>query len=182
MKKISTKSIAFIGICAALIAVCSWISVPFIVPFTMQTFAVFFALAFLGGKMGLASIVLYMAIGAVGLPVFSEFRGGVGHLFGPTGGYIIGFIASGVLFIFLEKIPSRGKLAVTLKLILSLIPCYLFGTVWFYAAYGSANAVSFWGCLLKCVIPFIVPDIVKISLAYLVSDRLKSALGSILNT
>lgn len=181
MKKIPAKSIAFIGICAALIAVCSWISVPFIVPFTMQTFAVFFALSFLGGKMGLASIVLYMTIGAVGLPVFSGFRGGVGHLFGPTGGYILGFIASGVLFIILEKIPSRGRLGIVIKLVSSLIPCYLIGTVWFYAAYGSANAVSFWGCLLKCVIPFIIPDIIKISLACSVSCRLKSALGSILN-
>ncbi len=181
MKKISARSIAFIGICAALIAVCSWISVPFVVPFTMQTFAVFFALAFLGGRKGLASILLYMAIGAVGLPVFSGFGGGVGHLVGPTGGYILGFIASGILFILLEKIPAHGRLSMILRLVSCLVPCYLFGTVWFYVAYGSANAVSFWGCLLKCVIPFIVPDIVKISLAYFVSDRLKSALGSILN-
>ena len=83
---------AYIGLFAVVIAICSWISIPTVVPFTLQTFAVFLAVAILGGKRGTLSVIVYVLLGADGLPVFSGFKGGFGVLLNTTGGYIIGFI------------------------------------------------------------------------------------------
>ena len=81
-----TKDMALIGLFAALLAICSWISIPTTIPFTLQTMGVFLAVGLLGGKRGTISILLYLLIGAVGVPVFSGFKGGIGALAGPTGG------------------------------------------------------------------------------------------------
>ena len=89
-KTVKTQDLVYVSLFAVLITVCSWISIPFIVPFTMQTFALFLAINFLGGKKGLISIVIYVALGAVGVPVFSGFTSGIGALFGLNGGYIFG--------------------------------------------------------------------------------------------
>ena len=80
------KGMILCALFAALMAVCSWITIPYVVPFTMQTFAVFVALDLLGWRGTLITVLVYMALGAVGLPVFSGFSGGVSHLIGPTGG------------------------------------------------------------------------------------------------
>ena len=89
-KKISARDIAHIALFTALMAVCAWITIPFAVPFTMQTFAVMLAAAVLGTRRALLSLILYLALGTVGIPVFSGFTGGFGVLAGPTGGYLIG--------------------------------------------------------------------------------------------
>lgn len=94
-----TRDMAYISISAALIALCAWLSVPAAIPFTMQTFAVFAAAGTLGARRGAAALGLYILLGALGLPVFSGFQGGVGALLGATGGYIVGF---------LPPRPSRG--------------------------------------------------------------------------
>ena len=102
-----TTDLVYTALCAALIAVCSWISVPAAVPFTLQTFAVFAALNLLGGKRGTTAVLVYILLGAVGLPVFSGFKGGPGVLLGTTGGYIIGFLFTGLLFIFAERLFAQ---------------------------------------------------------------------------
>ena len=89
-----TRDVAYIGMFAALMAICSWISIPTTVPFTLQTMGVFTAVGLLGGKRGTTAVLVYILMGAIGLPVFSGFTGGMGILFGSTGGYIIGFLAS----------------------------------------------------------------------------------------
>ena len=81
---------------AVFIAICSWISIPAAVPFTMQTFAAFFVLSALGGKRGTITILTYIFLGAVGVPVFAQFTSGIGILLGNTGGYIVGFIFIGL--------------------------------------------------------------------------------------
>lgn len=138
-----------IALFAAIIAVCSWIQIPMTVPFTMQTFAVFCALATLGGKGGTISILIYIVLGAVGVPVFAGFTGGIGILFGTTGGYIIGFLFTGLLYwlithFFGEKLP-----VMILALVLGLAVCYAFGTAWFMIVYaknaGSSDRV---GCTI----------------------------------
>ena len=83
-----TRDLARAALFAALIAICSWISIPTAVPFTLQTFAVFLALGVLGGKLGTLSVAVYLLLGAVGLPVFAGFQGGLGALLGATGGYL----------------------------------------------------------------------------------------------
>ena len=94
-KRFKTIDLAYIAIGAVLITICSWISIPTTVPFTMQTFAVFFVLSFLGGKRGTIAIIVYVLLGAVGVPVFSHFTSGIGILLGNTGGYMVGFILMG---------------------------------------------------------------------------------------
>ncbi|MEI3229118.1 MAG: biotin transporter BioY [Lachnospiraceae bacterium] len=90
-----TRDMVYIAIFAVLIAICSWISIPTTVPFTLQTFAVFLAVGVLGGKRGTLSILIYLLLGAIGVPVFAGFTGGIGIVLGTTGGYIIGFLFSG---------------------------------------------------------------------------------------
>ena len=101
--KMQTLDMAYIGLFAVVIAICSWISIPTVVPFTLQTFAVFLAVAVLGGKRGTLAVIVYVLLGAVGLPVFSGFKGGIGVLLNTTGGYIIGFVFSALVMWAFEK-------------------------------------------------------------------------------
>ena len=169
MKSKKILNMTLIALMAAIIAVCSWITVGIgPVPFTLQTFGIFLALRFLGGKKGTAAIGIYMLLGAVGLPVFSGFRGGFGHILCPTGGYILGFLLSGIVVMIFEKI---NKKSVVLRIIcdaLSLIACYALGTVWFYFTLGVSKGMSIMAVLSACVIPFIIPDLIKILLAELI--------------
>ena len=172
-------SAAAIAMSAVVICICSWLTVPFTVPFTMQTFAVFAALLLLGGKRGLAAIGLYLLLGLVGLPVFSGFRGGPGHLLGPTGGYLLGFLFTGLYYLLIEGVLPRLKwLPRVLLLAAGLLPCYLAGTLWFVAVMGArGKETGFLSALMLCVVPYILPDVLKLLLAELVSRRVKKALN-----
>lgn len=168
MKKLTIGDITAIALMIAVTALCSWITIPFSIPFTMQTFAVFFALEYFGGKKGTLVILLYIFLGIVGLPVFSGFAGGIGYLLGPTGGYIFGFAASGIVFCIFEKIGAK-KHAVRLAFKLAcLAVCYLSGTLWFVHETGT----KFGAALAVCVLPFVVPDVIKIVLADKVAERI----------
>ncbi len=167
----SIRSMTHISVMSVVITICAWLTVPAAVPFTMQTFGVFFALLFSGGKKGTAAIALYLILGAVGLPVFSGFSGGIGHILGATGGYMLGFLITGFIYILFEKIGKSTKLAV-FSLILGLLACYAFGTLWFSI---YKDGMSFLPALSVCVLPFIVPDLVKLALAVILTRRLKKA-------
>lgn len=149
---------------AALIAICAWISVPvFDIAFTLQTFAVFLTLGLLGGKRGSAAIFIYLLLGAAGMPVFSGFRGGIGVLAGVTGGYLWGFLAAALLYLLLERF---GKLP---AMIAGQLVCYLCGSIWFLLYAGSGLSLI----LLRCVVPYLIPDAAKIVLAYTLTRRLQ---------
>lgn len=170
--KFTVRDMCFIAMFAVIIAVCSWISVPLTVPITLQTFGVFAALGVLGGKKGTIAVIVYVLLGAVGLPVFAGFKLGIGTLLGTTGGYIIGFVLSGIVYwAITDKFGT--KLAVTvIAMALGLLVCYAFGTAWFMLVYTrSKGAVTLWSALGWCVFPFIIPDAIKIALAILVSER-----------
>lgn len=170
------KKMTYIAIMAVLIVICSWITVPFTVPFTMQTFAVFCAVLILGGKEGTASVGLYLILGLVGLPVFSGFQGGITHLLGPTGGYIIGFVFSGIIYMLFEPLINKNKKFKWPALTLGLAACYLIGTLWFVVVCSAkGNAYSFTSALMLCVLPYIIPDAVKMILAVFISDKVKKA-------
>ena len=174
--KLSLKDMTLCGLLAALIAICSWISIPAAVPFTLQTFAVFAAVLLLGGKRGSLAVAVYLLLGAVGLPVFSGFKGGVSALLGPTGGYILGFLISALL-IWAVTARFGEKLGVLIAaLLLGLAVCYAFGTAWFVVVYSRAKGpISVGAALGMCVVPFILPDLLKIALALLLSNRLKTS-------
>lgn len=168
----------YIAVFAVLIAICSWISIPTTVPFTLQTFAVFLAVGVLGGKRGSLSVLIYILLGAVGIPVFAGFSGGFGILLGQTGGYIVGFLFSALLMWLMGKRFLEKKTWVLgLSMVLGLIVCYAIGTVWFMVVYArNSGAVGLATVLGWCVIPFIIPDLIKIVLALALSKRLGKAL------
>ena len=171
-----TKLMVMVSLTAVIISICSWISIPMVVPFTLQTFAVFFAFIFLGGVYGTLSVVIYILLGVIGVPVFSGFKSGVAVISGPTGGYIVGFVLSGLIYILVTKLLGEKKFAVMLALILGLLVCYVFGTLWFMYVYsGTENAKSFMTVLSLCVFPFIIPDICKMILAYILARIVKKA-------
>lgn len=151
------------GLFAALTAICAWITIPVSdIGYTMQTFGVFLTLALLGGKWGTVSILIYLLLGAVGLPVFSGFRGGVGMLLGMTGGYLWGFLFSGLTYWALERF---GRLP---AMIAGMAVCYLCGSFWF--SLYTQGGLGF--ILLRCVVPYLIPDALKIWLAYSLFRRI----------
>lgn len=167
----NTRKLIYTAMMTAIIAVCSWISIPAVVPFTLQTFAVFCALSLLGWGYGALSVAVYILLGAFGLPVFSGFVGGVGHLFGPTGGYILGFLLSAVIYGIVKKLLGKAKFSDFLALTVGLIGCYTFGTLWFVHVYsGDMDCLK---ALSMCVFPFIIPDLVKMFIACKLVDRIK---------
>ena len=172
-----TYDMVYVAVFAVLIAICSWISIPMTVPFTLQTFAVFLAVGVLGGKRGSLAVLIYILLGAVGIPVFAGFSGGIGQLLGNTGGYIIGFLFSALLMWLIEKLFGRKTWVLGISMVLGLIVCYAIGTVWFMVVYAqNSGAVGLATVLGWCVIPVIIPDLVKIALALTLSKRLSKAL------
>lgn len=172
------KNMTRMALCVALISVCAWIALPTSVPFTMQTFAVFLTLSLLGGKNGTLCIVAYLLLGAVGAPVFSGFRGGVGALLGTTGGYMVGFVAMGLVYWAAERLCRQRVWAQAAALALGLVLLYALGTAWFMTVSVRAGGkVSLHAVLALCVWPFVVPDLLKLALAMLAARRLKRRLG-----
>ena len=170
---LKTREVVYIGFFAALTAICSWISIPMTVPFTLQTFAVFLSVIILGGKRGTISVVVYILLGAIGLPVFSGFKGGLGVLLGSTGGYIIGFIASALIMWAFETFLGKKLWMYAVSMAVALAACYAFGTVWFMIVYNNGNdtPASLAMILGWCVIPFIIPDVVKIIAALIIGQN-----------
>lgn len=190
MRNSKLTDMILIGLFAALIAVCAQIQIPAAVPFTLQTFAIFLAVGLLGGKRGTVSVVIYILLGMVGLPVFAGFKGGIAALLGTTGGYIIGFIFSALLMWALEKPVSslfgketgadskknifRKMAGPAISMILGLIVCYIFGTAWFVIVYtNTKEPIGILTALGWCVFPFIIPDLIKIALALVLTLRLR---------
>ena len=172
-KRISVYDLVMVALFAALIAVCAWITIPGAVPFTLQTMGVFLAVGLLGGKRGTAAVLVHILLGAVGMPVFSGFSGGVGRLLGTTGGYIIGFLVAALAMWAMEAIFGKAKWVLPVSMLLGLLLCYAFGTAWFLVLYTQTKgAISVASVLSMCVVPFIIPDLLKIALALLLTSRL----------
>ena len=171
--KLTVREMTCVAIGVALITVCSWISVPLTIPVTLQTFAVCLVTALLGLKMGLWALVSFILLGAIGIPVFSGFRGGVGVLLGVTGGYIVGFIFTALAVGFAVKRFGRSMPVLTVSMAAGILLCYAFGTAWFMAVYArGGNAVTLGGALSMCVLPYLIPDGIKIVLAAALVKRL----------
>ena len=172
-----TYDLVYVSIFVVLIAVCSWISIPLTVPVTLQTFGVFIAVGLLGGKRGTLAVLVYILMGAIGIPVFSGFTGGIGILAGTTGGYIVGFLFSALLMWGMEKLFGKDTKVLAGSMILGLAVCYAVGTLWFMAVYAaSSGAVGIFTVLGWCVFPFIIPDIAKIVLALILTKRLSGVI------
>lgn len=166
------RNMAQCALFSALLCLCAWLSVPVTdVAFTLQTFGVALTLLLLGGKQGTVSVFVYLLLGAVGLPVFTGFQGGIAALLHVTGGYLLGFLVWALLYWLITAITPGKQL---LAMVLGLIACYTFGSAWFYSLYlQSGSAMGIGLILLRCVAPYLLPDAIKITLAFLLATRLK---------
>lgn len=169
-----TFDMVYIGVFTVIMAICSWITLPFgMVSFTLQTFAVFLTVGVLGGKRGTMAVLVYLLLGVAGVPVYAGFGSGIGAILGQEGGYLIGFLFSALVMWMVEKLLGRKIWVLAAAMVLGLIVCYAFGTLWFMAVYAkNMGAIGLVTVLGWCVFPFVIPDLVKIILALMLTKRL----------
>lgn len=169
----TTRSLVYVAFCAAVIAVLAQVMIPLaLVPITGQTLAIGLVVTLLGKKYGTQAVCLYIVLGAIGLPVFTAFSGGLGVLVGPTGGYIIGFIPTAIIMgLYFEKFGYTYAHAVTANII-GMFVTLLFGALWLKL---FAN-LTWSAALISGVLPFIVAGIMKAFIAATVGLTLKRRL------
>lgn len=169
MNKSLTRSLTRVSLFAALMAVSALIYIPLPVPITLQTLVMFFALFTIGGREGSIAVFIYIALGAIGLPIFSGFTGGISRLFDATGGYIFGMLAGALVYWLMERLPDT-KVFAAIKSASVILTIYLLGTIWYSLIYLDGG---FGYIITVCVLPFIIPDAIKIYLAYIISKRIR---------
>ena len=175
--RLRTRDLTYIALFAVLMAVCAWITIPMTVPFTLQIFAVFAALATLGGRRGTYAVAVYLLLGAVGLPVGAGFQGGLGWRLGTTGGYIVGFLCIALIYWLMTAKLGESLPVSIAACVLGLAVCYVFGTIWFIAVYArTTGPVGVMTALGWCVFPYVIPDLLKLVLAVTLSQRIKGFL------
>ena len=164
---------ALCGLFTAVLAICAWISVPMgDTVITLQTFGIFLTLGLLGGKRGTVTVLVYLLLGAIGAPVFSGFRGGLGALLGTTGGYIFGFMSTSILYWIMTSIKDTPRIRL-IAMVLGLLLCYICGSWWYLTRYLTAAQTTLGLVLLKCVVPYLIPDAIKLTLAWILTGKLK---------
>ena len=173
MKAISVKQMSLAAIMTAVTCILSPISLNIgPVPISLGTFAVSLSVCILGRNLGMLSYLLYLLLGFIGLPVFSNYGAGVEKLLGPTGGYLIGMIFLSYLGgLGLERFSKEPLLQYAFFL-LGMLFCYILGTLWL----ARLLSFSFFKALAVGVIPFIIPDCIKVFLAVELGKRMKKSL------
>ena len=173
-QKIRTKQMVLIALMTAVTCVLGPLSIPLPfspVPISLTNFAIFLAIFVLGMKNGTISFIIYLLLGAVGVPVFSSFRGGLQVLAGPTGGYLIGFIFLALIMGFAFDHFDRKLVPTIIGMIIGMVVCYAFGTVWL----AKLLSLSFKEGLMMGVIPYLAGDVAKIIIAAIVGPKLYGA-------
>lgn len=173
-QKIKTKQMVLIALMTAVTCVLGPLSIPLPfspVPISLTNFAIFLAIFVLGMKNGTISFIIYLLLGAVGVPVFSSFRGGLQVLAGPTGGYLIGFIFLALIMGFALDHFDRKLVPTIIGMIIGMVVCYAFGTVWL----AKLLSLSFKEGLMMGVIPYLPGDTAKIIIAAIVGPKLYGA-------
>ncbi len=171
------KKIVLIAILAAIICVFAPFSVPAgPIPISLSTFAIYIVSCSVSPKYSVPAVAVYILIGAVGLPVFSSFTGGLQCIAGYTGGYIIGYIPCAFFIGFMTEKLRGKKIIFPISMLIGTAVCYLFGTMWYMyrAETGFAEAAA------VCVLPFFIGDIIKITAASLIGITLNQRLKKFL--
>ena len=175
-----TFRMVLVAMFAAIIAVASWISIPLPftpVPINLATLAVTLTGTLLGYKYGSASVLVYLLLGAVGVPVFAGFTGGLGHIAGPTGGYLVGYITSAFICGAVIEAIGKGRDEIRwwvylLAAFLGTLSCYILGTIWFIVLTHNTLAAS----MTMCVIPFLPGEIFKLAASVIIVMAIKPVL------
>ena len=184
-----TRSLVLTGLCIALIATGAFITVPLgPIPFTLQTMMIGIAVCLLPPAYSVAAVGGYLALGFLGLPVFSGFRGGIGVLAGPTGGFLVGFLLAAIIIAVMRSLLlASGKTTVgaparprwfapavdVISLVLLSVTYYTLGLLWFSVSTGATMEAA----LAATVVPFVIPDIVKAIGAFVCVQPVRIALG-----
>ena len=175
-QKIRTKQMVLIALMTAVTCVLGPLSIPLPfspVPISLTNFAIFLAIFILGMKNGTISFIIYLLLGAVGVPVFSSFRGGLQVLAGPTGGYLIGFIFLALIMGFALDHFERKLVPTIIGMIIGMAICYIFGTAWLAGQLG----MSFVAALGIGVIPYLPGDTAKIIIAIIAGPQIRKAVS-----
>ena len=170
----TTKELTQVALGVAFLSVCAWIAIPLgEVPITLQTFAIFIIAGLFNIKCGIIALTVYLLMGMVGLPVFAGMTGGLGHIIGPTGGYLVGFFITVLITGIMIKHFGRKPTILGISAILGMILCYTFGTIWFCVVYaGGISSAGVAAALIKCIIPYLIPDVLKLFFAIWTVKRL----------
>ena len=168
--KISAHKFVTSALFTGIIILCSWLAVPAPIPFTLQALGIYICC---GGKLATLSTAMYIALGAVGLPVLSGFQGGLGAIFGITGGFIMGFLLIPISVWVVEKTPLK-KHSLILGGVVGTTLCNLLGMIWYSTVYMKGS-VGLAAAFTICVLPYIIPDAAKLWVAHLVSNRINKA-------
>lgn len=169
-QRFSIKDMCLCSLFAALMAVCAWISIPIgTTAITLQTFAIFLALLVLGGFRGSVAVGLYLLLGLLGLPVFAGFKGGIYLLAMPSGGFLIGFMLTSLLYWGITAEFSPAKWGKAAAMAVAMLPCYGLGISWMFRF--LSRIVMPWEYWLTAAFFFAV-DAVKFLLAWQVARPL----------
>lgn len=169
-KTSAARELCYIAVATAILAVCSWLAVPLgEIPVTLQTLGVFFISGLLGAKRAFFAVVAYLLLGFCGVPVFAGFTGGIGKLFAPTGGYLIGFLFAAPLIGWLCKAFGKGFFKTAAAMLNGMLTYYAFGVAWFAALTAQGVITS----LVICVLPYLPFDIAKIAVAAILKEKMQ---------
>lgn len=192
--KSRSHAIAYCAAAIACMAVTAWVTVPIgPVPLSLSPFAIFFTLFALKPRNAFIAILGYVMLGAIGLPIFTGFRGGIGAIIGPTGGFIMGFVIGACIALPIGQLLSKRKTFVSdasislfgskvkkgfflRNLVVGIIFAavyYIFGWLWLMLA-GQLSATA---AFAAAVAPFIIPDLLKMVLAVFLAQAVGAALN-----
>lgn len=172
----SVRNLTLVGLMTAVICILGpWaLSIPVSpVPISLGFLGIYFVVSVLGMRLGTVSVLLYILLGLAGIPVFTGFAAGPGKLFGPTGGYIIGYIPMALICGFFAEKYSRSLLLYLLGMILGTAACYFFGTLWL--AYQMHLTIL--QALMLAVVPYLPGDFIKLIIARVVSVQVRKRLS-----
>ena len=172
-RKNKVYPLAMVAVMAAVMAVVSPFALPIgPVPISLATFVVYLTAYVLGWKRATVATLVYILLGAVGMPVFSGFAGGLGKLLGPTGGYIVGYLPLALISgLFVDKFP-KSRIMQLVGMILATAVLYALGTAWFCVEAGKTLSVA----MSACVIPFLPGDFAKMLVSMAVGPLIRSRL------
>ena len=167
----SALTISFVALMACFICICAQIAIPLGgVPLTLQTFAVAFCGYMLGKYKGVFACLIYLSLGAIGLPVFSGFGGSLAFLFGPTGGFLFGFL---ILSFFCGMITNKASSGIVFLIsLIGLFLCHLTGVLWF----AHISSISFAKSFLLTSLPYLLKDILSLIFARILFRKISSRL------
>ncbi len=172
-QKITIQQITVISVVTAVLCICAPFTIPIgVIPLSMANLILFLGVYVLGQKNAVISCFIYLCIGFIGIPVYSGFGSGPGKLFGPTGGYFLGYLLMvWIAGFFIDRFTNKIFLCI-MGMILGHLTLYLFGTLWL----SYQSKLTFGAALALGVLPFLIGDFIKIIVAAFVGRTLRRQL------